>query len=328
VLTYILRRLALALSVILATLVASFLLFFAGPADPAQAMCPEERCSEARLQQIRENLGLTRPLAVQFGEYFSGLFVGRDFTVAGDTVHCGAPCLGMSFLTNRPVNEEIFSRFPETILVTIGAVVIFLTVGVGIGIIAATRRGTIVDKVLVGGSQVFGSIPYYILALLFALHLTVLAPILPQAGNLSDGFWQYLPGLIAPWIILGLVYATGYARYTRNSMLETLSMDYVRTARSKGIPERRVVGRHALRAAMSPVVTILGMDVAALLTGTLITERIFEIDGIGRRALVALGEDDLPVIMGIVLVTAVIVVVMNLIVDIAYSYIDPRVRLS
>jgi peptide/nickel transport system permease protein len=199
---------------------------------------------------------------------------------------------------------------------------------VGIGIIAATRRGTVVDKLLVGGSQVFGSIPYYILALLFALHLTVLSPILPQAGNLSDGFWQYLPGLFAPWIILGLVYATGYARYTRNSMLETLSMDYVRTARSKGISERRVVGGHALRAAMSPVVTILGMDVAALLTGTLITERIFEIDGIGRRALLALGEDDLPVIMGIVLVTAVIVVTMNLVVDIAYSYIDPRVRLS
>jgi peptide/nickel transport system permease protein len=328
VLTYILRRLALAVSVILATLVAAFLLFFAGPADPAQAMCPEERCSEARLQQIRENLGLTRPIWQQFTEYFSGLFVGRDFVVAGDTVHCGAPCLGMSFLTNRPVNEEIFSRFPETILVTLGAVVIFLTVGVGIGIVAATRRGTVVDKLLVGGSQVFGSIPYYILALLFALHLTVLSPILPQAGNLSDGFWQYLPGLFAPWIILGLVYATGYARYTRNSMLETLSMDYVRTARSKGISERRVVGGHALRAAMSPVVTILGMDVAALLTGTLITERIFEIDGIGRRALLALGEDDLPVIMGIVLVTAVIVVTMNLVVDIAYSYIDPRVRLS
>ncbi len=327
-LTYILRRIALALSVILATLVASFLLFFAGPADPAQAMCPEQNCPPERLNRIRENLGLDRPLGEQFVEYFSGLFVGRDFDISGETVHCGAPCLGMSFLTNRPVTEEIFSRFPATILVTLGAVVIFLTVGVAIGVIAATRRGTVVDKVLVGGSQVFGSIPYYILALLFALYTTRLNPIFPQTGSLSDGFWQYLPGLIAPWIILGLVYATGYARYTRNSMIETLSMDYVRTARSKGISERRVVGRHALRAAMSPVVTILGMDVAALLTGTLITERIFEIDGIGRRALSALFQDDLPVIMGIVLVTAVIVVTMNLIVDIAYSYIDPRVRLS
>ena len=327
-LTYILRRAALAISVILATLVASFLLFFAGPADPAQAMCPEQKCSDERLNAIRENLGLNRPLGAQFVEYFSGLFTGRDFTIAGDTVHCSAPCLGMSFLTNRPVTEEIFSRFPETILVTLGAVVIFLTVGVTIGVIAAVRRGTMADKVLVGSSQVFGSIPYYVLALIFALYTTRLYPIFPQAGSLSDGFFQYLPGLIAPWIILGLVYATGYTRYTRNSMIETLSMDYVRTARSKGISERRVVAGHALRAAMSPVVTILGMDVAALLTGTLITEQIFEIDGIGRKALMALGDDDLPVIMGIVLVTGVIVVTMNLIVDIAYSYIDPRVRLS
>lgn len=327
-LTYILRRVALAISVILATLVASFLLFFAGPADPAQAMCPEQHCSADRLNGIRENLGLNRPLPVQFGEYFSGLFVGRDFTVAGDKVECSAPCLGMSFLTNRPVTEEIFSRFPATILVTIGAVLIFLTVGVLIGVIAATVRGSRLDKFLVGGSQVFGSIPYYILALLFALYTTRLYPIFPQTGSLSDGLLPYLPGLIAPWLILGTVYATGYARYTRNSMIESLSMDYVRTARSKGIPERVVVGRHALRAALSPVVTILGMDIATLLGGTLITERIFEIDGIGRRALSALGQDDLPVIMGIVLTTAVIVVTMNLIVDIAYSYIDPRVRLS
>lgn len=327
-LTYVLRRVALALSVVLATLVASFLLFFAGPADPAQAMCPEQNCPPERLLRIRENLGMDRPISVQFFEYFSGLFAGRDFNVSGDTVHCSAPCLGMSFLTNRPVTEEIFSRFPATILVTVGAVVIFLVLGVGVGVVAATRRGTLLDKVLVGGSQVFGSIPYYILALLFALYTTRLHPIFPQAGSLSDGFWQYLPGLIAPWIILGLVYSTGYTRYTRNSMIETLSMDYVRTARSKGISERRVVTGHALRAALSPVMTILGMDVAALLTGTLITERIFEIDGIGRRALSALSEDDLPVIMGIVLVTGVIVVTMNLIVDIAYSYVDPRVRLA
>lgn len=327
-LTYILRRVALAISVILATLAASFILFFAGPADPAQAMCPEQHCSADRLNAIRVNLGLDRPFAVQFWEYFSGLFVGRDFTVAGDTVHCGAPCLGMSFLTNRPVTEEVFSRFPATLLVTIGAVVIFLTVGVGIGVVAATVRGSALDKFLVGGSQVFGSIPYYILALLFALYTTRLSPIFPQTGSISDGVIQYLPGLIAPWLILGTVYATGYARYTRNSMIETLSMDYVRTARSKGISQGAVVGKHALRAALSPVVTILGMDIATLLGGTLITERIFEIDGIGRRALSALGEDDLPVIMGIVLVTGVIVVTMNLIVDIAYSYIDPRVRLS
>jgi peptide/nickel transport system permease protein len=328
VLTYILRRALLAVSVVLATLVASFLLFFVGPADPAQAMCPSQTCSEPKLDSIRANLGLDGPVAAQFSEYFSGLLVGRDYTFAGDTVHCDAPCLGMSFLTNRPVTEEVFSRFPETALLAIGAVVVFLTVGVTIGVIAATRRGSVLDKVLIGGSQVFGSIPYYVLALLFALYATRLTSTLPQTGSLEDGFWQYLPGLVAPWIILGLVYSTGYARYTRNSMIDTLSMDYVRTARSKGIAEQRVVWRHALRAALGPVVTILGMDMAALLTGTLITERIFEIDGIGRRALTALADDDLPVIMGIVLTTSVIVVTLNLVVDVVYTYIDPRVRLS
>ncbi len=327
-LTYLLRRIALALTVVLATLVASFLLFFAGPSDPAQAMCPEQRCSTDRLNQIRESLGMNRPLIAQFSEYFTGLFVGRDFQVSGDTVQCSAPCLGLSFLTNRPVSEEIFSRFPATVLLTVGVVVVFLLVGVSTGVLAATVRGTAADRMLVGGSQIFGSIPPYILLLLFALYTTRLYPIFPQAGSLSDGVIQFLPGLIAPWIILGLITATGYTRYTRNSMIETLSMDYVRTARSKGISERKVVGKHALRAALSPVLTILGLDVAALLSGTLITERIFEIDGIGRRALAALGQDDLPVIMGTVLVTAVIVVSMNLIVDIAYSFVDPRVRLS
>ena len=152
--------------------------------------------------------------------------------------------------------------------------------------------------------------------------------ILPQYRSIDNGLGPYIAGLFAPALILGLVYATSYARYTRNSMIETLSMDYVRTARSKGISERRVLVRHGLRAAMSPIVTILGLDIAGLLAGTIITEKIFDVDGIGKQAIDALFGDDLPVIMGSVLIAATAVVIMNLIVDIAYSYIDPRVRLS
>ncbi|WP_347350218.1 ABC transporter permease [Intrasporangium sp.] len=327
-LTYLLRRLGLAFTVLLATLVAAFLLFFAGPADPAQAMCPDTKCTPARLAQIRESLGLDRPLAVQFAEYFKGLFLGREIPFAGDTIHCSAPCLGMSFLTNRPVSEEIFTRFPATVLLTAGVVVVMTVVGVTIGVLAATVRGTAMDRILIGGSQVFGAIPYYVMALIFALYATRFYPIFPQAGSMSNGVIAFLPGLIAPWLILGLVSATGYTRYTRNSMLDSLSMDYVRTARSKGISERKVVGKHALRAALSPIVTILGLDIAALLSGTLVTEKIFEIDGIGKLSIDALGRDDLPIILGTVLLTAAIVVTMNLIVDIAYSFVDPRVRLS
>lgn len=327
-LTYILRRAGLALSVILATLVTTFVVFFAGPSDPAQSLCPENRCNAERLQAIRVNLGLDRPLTVQFVEYFKGLFVGRDFEFAGETTHCGAPCLGFSYHTGRSVNDELFTRFPNTVVLALMAAVIFSIVGITIGIFAAVKRGTATDRILIGGSQVFGAIPYYILALLFALYMVTFWRVLPQYSAFSEGAGVYFAGMIAPALILGLVTSTSYTRYTRNSMIETLSMDYVRTARSKGISERRVLVNHGLRAAMGPIVTILGLDIAALLTGTLITEKIFEVDGIGRRALQALFDDDLPVIMGTVLMAAVIVVIFNLIVDIGYSFIDPRVRLS
>lgn len=327
-LTYILRRLALGISVIIATLVSTFILFFAGPSDPAQAMCPELKCTEDRLASIRRNLGLDQPLLLQFGDYFKGLFFGKDVDFAGDTFRCDAPCLGFSYRTGQPVGDELFGRFPNTLVLTLMAVCVFLLVGITIGIVAAVRRGTAVDRGLIGFSQVFGAIPYYVLALLFALYLVVLNPVFPKATTMSSGLPRYIAGMLAPALILGAVYATSYARYTRNSMIEVLSMDYVRTARSKGIGERRVLIRHGFRAAMSPIVTILGLDVAALLSGTLVTEKIFEVDGIGRRAIDALAQEDMPVIMGSVLITAVVVVTMNLIVDIAYSFIDPRVRLS
>jgi len=328
VLTYLLRRAALALSVIMATLVSTFLLFYAAPSDPALAMCPETRCNPQRLAQITQSLGLDKPLAVQFMEYFKGLFVGRDFVYAGDTIHCGAPCLGFSFVTRRSVNEELFTRFPNTVVLALMAAVVFVTVGVTLGIFAATRRGTATDRGVVGGSQVLGSIPYYVLALLVALYPVVLWNILPQYSPMSSGVGPYFAGMIAPALILGLVTSASYVRYTRNSMIETLSTDYIRTARSKGIGERRVLFKHGFRAAMSPIATILGLDIAALLTGTLITEQIFNVDGIGRRGLAALRAQDLPVIMGTVLIGATVVVIMNLLVDIAYSFIDPRVRLS
>ena len=186
-LTYILRRLALALSVIMATLVSAFLLFFAGPADPAQAMCPETKCNPARLEAITKSIGLDKPLIEQFLTYFKGLFVGRDFVYAGDTVHCGAPCLGFSFVTRRSVNEELFTRFPNTVVLALMAAVVFVTVGVTLGIIAAVRRGSATDRGLVGASQVLGSIPYYVLALLVALYPVILWNVLPQYSSISAG---------------------------------------------------------------------------------------------------------------------------------------------
>jgi peptide/nickel transport system permease protein len=328
VLIYIARRAAMAVSVLLVVLVATFLLFFAGPSDPAQAMCGELRCTPQRLEDIRRSLGTDRPVAEQFTEYFKGLAVGREIYVSGAPRLCEAPCLGFSFRTGIEVKEALASRFPNTAMLALMTMFIFLTVGVSTGVLAARKRGSALDRGVVGFSQVFGSIPSYILGLLFALYTTVLYPILPRYANRSDGLGPWFLGLIAPAIILGLIYATGYVRYARASMVDTLTQDYVRTARSKGISEQTVVYKHALRAALSPVVTILGLDMAGLLSGTLVTEHIFGVDGIGKFAIESLRNDDLPIIMGTVLIGCVLVVVMNLIVDIAYSFLDPRVRLS
>ena len=326
---YIARRIALGISVLLVTLVVTFLIFFAGPADPAQSLCAENRCPAVKLEQIRTSMGLDRPITVQFAEYFRGLFAGRDITDGGNVNHCSAPCLGYSFHNHLEVSDEVFRRFPTTVALALLAMVVFLGVGVTLGVLAATRRGSAFDRTLVGVSQVFGAIPYIVVALLFALYFTVLYPVLPQTHPFSDGVGPWIVGLIAPAIVLGLVTSTAYVRYTRAQMVDTLAQDYVRTARSKGISARAVIYKHGLRAALSPVLTILGLDMAGLLSGTLITEQIFSVDGLGKLAITALIQtDDLPIIMGTVLLGCVIVVALNIIVDIAYSFIDPRVRLS
>lgn len=328
-LIYIAKRAVLAASVVLATLITTFVLFFVGPNDPARAICGDRNCTEEKVQQITQSLGLDKPKTEQFAEYFKGIFVGREMKAGGFTRECSAPCLGYSFRNGTEVKSEIASRFPNTVMLAAGAVVVFLTLGIPSGVFAARRRGTGADKGMVALTQVIGAVPYYIVALLFDLYFVVLNPILPQWQSKDTvGIASWLAGFLAPWIILGLVYATTYTRYTRASMIDTLSQDYIRTARSKGLGEQKVVYKHGLRSALSPVVTILGMDIAGLLAGTLITEKIFGIDGIGRLSIDALNREDLPIIMGTVLVASTMIVVMNLLVDIAYSFIDPRVRLK
>lgn len=327
-LLYIGKRVLLGISVMLTTLVLTFLIFFAGPSDPAASLCPENRCPQSKLEEIRSSMGLDRPLPAQFGEYFKGLFVGREIKDGGNVIECTAPCLGYSWRTHRDVRTEVFSRLPNTAMLAFMTMGVFLVVGLTLGVYSARRRGTPTDRAIVGVSQVFGAIPYYVLALLFALNFVIFTSIFPRYAAREDGLGPWLAGLIAPALILGLVYATTYVRYTRAQMIETLAQDYVRTARSKGIGEQTVVYKHALRAALTPVVTLVGLDMAGLLSGTLVTEKIFGVDGIGKLAIESFRFDDLPTIMGTVLVGAFFVVVLNLVVDIVYSFLDPRVRLS
>ncbi len=327
---FVARRLVSALSVVLATLIATFALFFIAPTDPAAAICGERNCTQQRYEEITKNLHLDRPKVEQFVDYTVGIFAGRDFTTSGVTQHCAAPCLGFSFKNDRPVSELIGSRFPVTLSLVLGYAVLVLTIGVFVGSMAAKRRGSLGDRALMTSTLVVSSVPYYIVALMVALYLTIVYPILPRGEWTppSENFGKFIAGLLTPWLVLGIYNCTSYARYSRGSMVETLSEDYIRTARAKGLSDRVVTYKHALRSGLIPVVTIFGLDIAGSLGGAIFTERIFDLPGLGQLVLDSLNNYDLPVIMGTVLVASVIIVAMNFLVDIGYSLIDPRVRLS
>jgi len=327
---FLLRRVISGILVLLVTSVAIFALFFYGPSDPALAYCPETHCTPDRLQAIRVSLGLDRPVAEQYGAYVKGIFVGNDVQAGAITIKCPAPCLGVSFKLRTDVTELLWSRFPATLSLALGAAFLFLTIGVGLGILAARARGTPQDKIIVGTSLVINAVPFYLLALLAFLMLISKWGLFPESGYFSpfqDGPVAWFKGMILAWLVLGIASSTDYARFSRGSMIEALNEDFVRTARAKGITERRTVLRHALRAAIVPVVTIFGLDLADLLGGTVFLERIFDIQGIGITALNAINTKDLPIISATVLIAAFLIVLANLLVDLVYSLIDPRVRL-
>jgi peptide/nickel transport system permease protein len=327
---YLLRRVISGILVLLVTSVSIFALFFYGPSDPAEAYCPETRCTPQRLADIRLSLGLNRPVAEQYAGYMKGIFVGNDFQAGAITIKCPAPCLGVSFKLRTDVTALLWSRFPATLSLALGAAFLFLTIGVGMGIMAARARGTPQDKIIVGASLVINAVPFYLLALLAYLLLISKWGLFPESGYhapFHDGPLAWFKGMVLAWLVLGIASSTDYARFSRGSMIEALNEDFVRTARSKGLTERRVVLRHALRAAIVPVVTIFGLDLADLLGGTVFLERIFDIQGIGITALNAINTKDLPIISATVLIAAFLIVLANLLVDVIYSFIDPRVRL-
>jgi peptide/nickel transport system permease protein len=255
-----------------------------------------------------------------------GLVVGRDYTTGGTERHCAAPCMGYSYTLGQPVTKLLAQALPVTVSIVIGGAVVYLTVGILAGTIAAQVRGTPLDRFTVGATLLVGSFPYFVFALLIALYATFL----PTSGYhpFLDNPLTWASGLTAAWLCLGIANAASYTRYSRASMIEALGQDFVRTARSKGISQRRVVYRHGLRAALTPVATIFGIDLALQFTGAIFTESIFGLPGIGLLTLRAFGQYDLPVLMGGVLLGSVVLVLMNLVVDIAYTFLDPRVRLG
>jgi peptide/nickel transport system permease protein len=326
---YISRRLVSAALVVIATSMLVFMLFTFGPADPAQALCSADRCTEQRRAQIHKALGLDQPITEQYADWAKGVFVGREISYGpGFSVDCSAPCLGISYISKEEVTPLLMKRFPATLSIALAGF-LYLALGVLIGVFAARRRGTSIDRSLVGSTLVLSAIPYYLVALLAYLYLVLRWDLFPETTYvpLTESPLGWAGALALPWATLMVYNSVTYARFSRGSMIESLSEDYVRTARAKGLGESRVIVKHALRAAVVPVVTIFGIDFATLLAGTVFTEVIFGINGIGRTALASITQGDLPIISATVLIGAVFIVVANLVVDILYSFLDPRVRL-
>ena len=326
-LLYILRRLVSAISVVFVTIVASYALFLLAPTDPAGTICGP-KCTPDKVQEITKNLNLDKPAVTQIADYLKGIVVGRDMELGGTVRHCGAPCLGYSFPTSQPVTKILLQALPVTRSIVLGGAIIYSVVGLLSGTLAARYRSSTLDRVAVGTSLVINSVPYFVVALLVALYLTRGFLPRPEWHPITQNPLLWATGMLAAWLTLGLTNAASYTRYSRASMIEALGQDFVRTARSKGISERRVVYRHGVRAALTPVVTILGLDIAYQFVNTLFTESIFGLPGLGVMTLRAFAQYDLPVLLGSVIIGAVVLVMMNLIVDIIYTVLDPRVRLG
>ncbi len=327
------RRVLTAILVVFLTSVFVFVLFFKGVANPAGPVCEASgRCTQERLAGIEEAMGLNDPILTQYADFAGGVLAGRTVSFGEAEYDCPFPCLGISYGTRGQITDELKERAPATITLAVGGSIIYLVVGVTLGVLAAQRRGTTTDRLLVSSSLIVSSIPYYLFCLLAYIFLVLKSPIFETTGYLpiTEGVGPWFLAMLLPWLVLGLFNSSNYARFARGQMVETLGEDYIRTATAKGLPGNRVVFGHALRAAIVPIVTIFGLDFAALLGGTIFTEQIFQIDGIGRWALDAVTRPplDFPVVIATVLVVAVIITLANLVVDIIYGFLDPRVRIS
>lgn len=326
---YVVRRVISMIILLLLLTLVVFILFSLLPTDPARLTCGKG-CTPEVLIANRHRLGLDLPVVQQYWEFMKGLFVGRIYAAdSPDPVVCNAPCLGYSFKRGEEVLVLIKDRLPATIWLALGAFILWLAAGISFGIYAALRRGRWQDKTVMGISLAGYSLPSFFLGLMAIFFIIIRLQLLPYPSYVSpfENPIQFFQTMLLPWIVLAILYAAFYMRLTRNQMLEVLGEDYIRTARAKGLPERIVIRKHALRAGLTPIVTAAGLDLAGLLGGAIITESIFSLPGLGSLAVNSVNDADLPVIVGITLVTATFIIVANLIVDLLYAVIDPRVRL-
>jgi peptide/nickel transport system permease protein len=314
---FLVRRILLGLVVlwVIATLV--FVMFFVAPSNVARLIAGRQATPET-VALVKHRLGLDRPVYEQYGTYLWNLLHGD---------------VGYSFYNSTSVRSLIWERVPVTLSLAVGAAVLWLVMGVASGVLAATRPRSLADRVVTVTALVFYSMPAFLLGLIFLyflffrLHLAGI-DFFPGSGYVpfTESPLQWAQHLLLPWFTIALVTAALYSRLTRGSMLDVLGEDYIRTARAKGLRERRVVYRHGLRSAIAPVITQFGIDLGTLLGGVIIVEAIFGLPGLGQLAVQSVTSQDLPVIIGTVVLASAFIVAANIVVDICYAMLDPRVR--
>ncbi|MGW1714000.1 ABC transporter permease [Streptomyces sp. NPDC002156] len=331
-LAYLIRRLFAAAVMLVVIVMVVFGIFFLVPkwagVDIATSFVGKQ-ADPAAVEGVRQKLGLGDPIYAQVWEFFKGIFAGRTYSGGGDTIHCAAPCFGYSFRSEQAVWPVLTDRFPVTLSLALGAAVLWLIFGVAAGVLSALKRGTLWDRGAMVVALAGVSLPIYFTGMLsLAVFAFGLKWIDAQYVPLDESFSGWFGAMILPWITLAFLYAAMYARITRATMLEILGEDYIRTARAKGLKEQTVIGKHAMRSTMTPILTMLGMDLGALIGGAILTESTFNLPGLGRAVLDAIRNQDLPIIVGVTLITSLAVLFANLVVDVLYAVIDPRVRLS
>ncbi|MFD8807545.1 ABC transporter permease [Streptomyces sp. NPDC059597] len=333
--SYILRRTFAAVILLLVVSAVTFAIFFLLPrlagqtADQLAQQYIGKSPSKADIAAVKHNLGLDQPVYIQYWHFIKGIVAGATYDLGPTTVRCAAPCFGYSFKTHQAVWPELVDRLPVTLSLAVGAAVLWLVSGVIAGVVSALKPRSVLDRTFMGVALAGVSLPMFFTGNLAILLFVDTWPIfgdtyVPFTENPS----QWANTLFPAWCSLALLYSAIYARLTRSGMLETMNEDFIRTARAKGLREQRVVFRHGLRAALTPIITVFGMDIGLLLGGAVITEYVFSLHGIGEYAVQGITDNDLPKILGVTMLAAFFVVIANLLVDVVYAAADPRVRLS
>jgi peptide/nickel transport system permease protein len=322
---YLVRRILWAMLLFLVITFVTFVIFYVGPNNPARAVCGGEQAKRACLVQATRKLGLNKPMPVQYYRFLKKLVIHQD--------------LGTSFATSQSVNQRIKEAAPVTASLVLGGAVLWMIIGLSVGIFSALKPRSLLDRaamvfVLIGVSAHpvwIGLIFEYVFGV--KLGWTPIANYAnffgaPGDSGLPGGPWQWFYHLILPWCTFALLFAALYVRMIRANVMETLNEDFVRTARAKGAPERQVLISHVLRNALLPVVTMLGMDIGIALGGAIFTETVYQLPGLGQTAIIGISNQDLAIVQGVIVFATVAIIIFNLLVDLLYAWIDPRIRLT